>query len=438
MKNLKIILTTIGLFSLVNCKKDACGYKALNKVITPSGCVTGNNTSMSGFTVATCYASSPTGDVAVIFDTRLNSSAPRASTGDWGATITAIHPPSWKANIIGQVFGIAIDNNEAVYLASSHVYAQGIVPTPTQNTSPATIYKCIGPTWTATPIITLPNSGIGTLNGIGNIAYDKVNDQLFTTNLEDGKIYRHNTGGTPLGVFDPWAADISPSGIVSQDEQVWGIGVNYETGKVKVYVPRVNISGTRSMYSITLNNDGSFPIGTNPEVIEINSIPGTQNTITDISFSSNKKEMLIAERGDPHESKVMSYSLVGSSWVFNKQYHVGRTVSGVSENAAGGVDFAYKEVGGDISAECDQFFWASGNIFQSRGLNSSTTGCPCIYGLGGIPYTGNNPGTAAIGTANKDTDILIDFNPTSYTIGEKNTIGDVEVFDADKCRCVDF
>ncbi len=83
------------------------------------------------------------------------------------------------------------------------------------------------------------------------------------------------------------------------------VGVNYESGSVKVYFPRITTAGTRNLYSITLQSDGSFPTGTNPEIVEINAIPGTQNVISDIAFSSNTGEMLLSERGAPHSAKVV-------------------------------------------------------------------------------------------------------------------------------------
>ena len=40
----------------------------------------------------------------------------------------------------------------------------------------------------------IPNQG----NGLGNIAYDKWNNQLFITNFEDGNIYRFDMQGNLL------------------------------------------------------------------------------------------------------------------------------------------------------------------------------------------------------------------------------------------------
>lgn len=388
-----------------------------------------------GWSVATCYAEITSNPVAVIYDTQLNSNAPKGD--DWGTTtsapvVTAIHPSNWTANQIGQVFGIAIDESENVYLASSDIYfhnpiSGGMVSGNPSRPFPFTagqIFKCAPPVWSAVPFVTLPNAN-DPLNGIGNIAYDKWNKQLFATNLEDGKIYRIDVNtGLILDTYDPWVADIGSAGITIQTERIWGIGVNYENGLVKVYFPRVT-GPMRSLYSITLNN-GAFPAA-NSEVIEIPNLPGNQLIISDLAFSSNGDELLVAERGDPHRAFVISYSRSGS-WIFNKQYFVGGTASiPTGGNSAGGVDFAYTEVNRNPSAKCDEFFLATGNYMKAR--NSSLN---LIYGIEAISYGGNLPESAPSPTANQDTDWFIDFDGLGGT-SVKGSIGDVEVFDCTEC-----
>jgi len=387
-----------------------------------------DNTERAGWTVVTNYSALDTDPNGAIYNTSNNASAPLGD--DWGVALNTptetLHPTNWTGRDIGNIFGTAIDKDENIYLASSGIYDNTVFPSPTANAQAGRVYKCVPPTYTATTLFDLTNTG-GIENGTGNIAYDKLNDQLFTSNLEDGKIYRYNTVGNYLGEYDPWAADTGTAGIVAQGEQVWGVGVNYEGNVAKVYFARITLNNaTREMYSVTLNADGSFP-SSGAEILEYSAIPGTQLKISDISFSSNKQEMLIAERGEPHVAKVMSYTKTGPSWSFTFRYFVGG-FSG--ENSAGGVDFAYKEINGDVSAECDQFFWASGNYLQARNLPSPVS--DRVYGLEGIAYTGNNSVSDPFGTANQDTDIFIDLNG-AYTWEVKGSIGDVEVFDANDC-----
>ena len=61
--------------------------------------------------------------------------------------------------------------------------------------------------------------------GLGNIAYDCECNQLFVTNMEDGKIYRLSMGGTTLSTFDHATPDNGLPGFAPPGEKVWGIGV---------------------------------------------------------------------------------------------------------------------------------------------------------------------------------------------------------------------
>lgn len=428
MNYIKLIIITFIAFSYSSCEKcekailEPCAEEAIP------------NSEYCGWTVATCYAEQGQ-DVAVVYDTRFNSTAPKGE--DWGTAaspVTAIHPPNWNEGEIGQVFGIAIDDEQNIYLASSDIYmdADGITYSPpiisgnvSRPYSAGQVFRCSPPTWTAIPFVDIPNTGADAttrmdLNSLGNIAFDKWNRQFFITNLEDGKIYRVDMAGNIQETYDPWADDIAVSGIVKLEERVWGIGVNKEGDDVKVYFPRVS-NNERSIYSITLNNE-AFPT-TDSEIIEIPNVPGSQNIISDIAFSSNGNEMLIAERGNPHRSSSYSYTRT-NTWSLNPSYFVGR---GTGENSAGGVDFSYTEKDQNRSFECDEFFWVSANYMDVR--NGMV---PLAYGLQGIDYEGNNSSSAPAPTANQDTDIFIDFDGASG-VGPKGSIGDVEVFDCTAC-----
>ena len=381
------------------------------------------NSQFCGSTVATCYAETPTGDVGVIYDTRFNSTAPIGD--DWGPTVPTTYPVNWKANQIGQIFGIATDDASNIYLASSDIYTTfGFPSSNMSRPNPSgRIFKCLPPSWLATPLVDLPNTG-DRLNGIGNLAFDRWNNQLFATNLEDGKIYRISINGTIIETYDPWTADTGTSGIVLQDERIWGIGVNKEDSDIKVYFPRVTGS-SREIYSISLMN-GVFPVP-GSEMVEIASLPGTQPIISDLAFSSNGEELLIAEREDPHRSQIQSYSRTGNLWNFNQKYFIGGNAGRDGENSAGGVDFAYQESNGNVSETCDEFFWASGNFMYGRNASIRP-----MYGLEGVAYAGNNSVSSPTPLANQDTDLFIDFDGVSGT-GSKGGIGDVEVFDCAEC-----
>lgn len=378
------------------------------------------NPEYGGWTVATYYGSNEGGRVGTIYNTSMNSQAPKGD--DWATTTThtqvvSFDPANWTSDKIGQVFGIAIDDAENIYLGSSDIYFPFIAPSGNigRPYPPGQIFKCVPPTWQAVPLAVLPNSG-GPVNGTGNLAFDKWNKQLFVTNLEDGKIYKLATDGTILETYDPWVPDNLINGIVAQDESVWGIGVNEESGKVKVYFPRVSAS-ERSIYSITLIAGNFPPAGS--EVLEISNLPGSQKIVSDLAFSTDGQELLIAERGDPHQALAFSYSMPSTTWTLNQIYFVG---SSVGQNSAGGLDFAYTEADGHKSESCDEFFWVSGNYMDAR---NSTSGK--IYGMEGISYSGNNASSASI-DPNMDTDLFID-----YGAPFKSSLGDVEVFDCTVC-----
>ncbi len=424
----KIVVVLVVLITTA-CSTDPCDYDSNNNV--SANCLQINrktNVDRSGMTVSTQYNSNLNAFNGQIMDTRDMSSLPKAEDLNPILTLASkiMKPTNWTPNDLGQVFGIAIDDDENIYLATSGVYNMAGYNFYT-NTSPAQVYKCTPPAYTATLLFTLPNTGGGApnLNDIGNIAYDKVNEQLFTTNLEDGKIYRHDLLGNPLGTaYDPFTADTGIAGIVAQDERIWGVGVNYELGNVKVYFPRVTTgNATREIYSITLNADGSFPAN-GSEVLEIDNIPGIQMAIMDLAFSNDTNKMLVSERGDAHVAKVLSYDLSGGSWGFNTQYFVGTNAGNDGENSAGGVDFINKSEDGSLI--CDEFIWASGNFMNARNTVNK------IYGIEGIEYSGNNSASTASPNANLDTDYFFDLNGVLGFV-DKGNIGDVEVFDANNC-----
>jgi hypothetical protein len=423
----RILSTLVATIILIACsKEETCVY-------SPECEQFGENSTQSGLTVVTYNAEIGADFVGGIYDTRNNASAPVGT--DWAPSLISAgyvkNPADWTLKNLGRVFGIATDDNSNIYLAASGIYGQNFYNTPYKNATPGRIYKATAPTYAISTLVDLPGvtyatGSTGSLNGIGNIAYDKVNKQIFATNLDNGKIYRISMAGAILDTYDPWAIDTSTPDITTQDEQIWGIGVNYEKGKVKLYFARITTPTTttsnRNLYSITLNADGSLPTSAVVPTLEIPNLPGAMNTITDIEFSGDTKKVILAERGDPHNAMSYSYNKIGNAWVSNTQYFVGGFTG---KNSAGGVDFAYKsdEKGG--VKDCDDFVWNSGNYLEAKGV---TTGR--VYGLQGIKYTGNTLAGAS------STDLFIDYNPPTYNFAPKGDIGDVDVIDANACFCI--
>ena len=382
-------------------------------------------TDYTGWAVGTCNSEhDDDGAVGVIFDTRNTVGAPKGT--DWGTSITTIHPSNWTIDQIGQVFGIALDEDENVYLAASDVYDTGFTSDPY---GAGQIFKASASNdFLAEPFVELPNSG-GALNGIGNIVFCNTTNMLYASNLEDGMIYRINPSGTVMETYDPWTSDDGGAGIAPASEQVWGLGLNIENDVKKLYFPRVG-GGERAMYSISLNENGSFP-SAGSEKLEFDGIMGVGMRITDIAFDSGSTQMVFAERGTKfttgaHDSRVMRYDLSGGSWSGTMKYNVGGDVSDdfdgfdaivAGENSAGGVSFGSVNTGSTIEG-CDEIVWGSMNYYETVEHNANGDE-GLYYGIQGMNANGN---------ADNSNDLVIDYNGEYTTFDEKGDIGDVELF----------
>jgi hypothetical protein len=203
MKKINLIKLKIAVITLliVSCNKEEC----INENVT---CI---ETEPEGYMVTTMEDYNGNTNVATIYKTTFNSNAPVG--GDWNnpalgaGQVSKIATPMWNTASVGQVFGIAIDNGNNIYLASTDIYAYDPYGGTTVHGSAgsAGIYKTNVSTPTTTTSLTttlvantgytvgtnqIPNTGIGAGNSLGNIAFDKEHNQLFATNLEDGRIYR--------------------------------------------------------------------------------------------------------------------------------------------------------------------------------------------------------------------------------------------------------
>ncbi|MCB0646827.1 MAG: T9SS type A sorting domain-containing protein [Saprospiraceae bacterium] len=393
-----------------------------------------------GYMVATCHVTNENrnGALGVIYNIRHNATAPTMT--NWN--LAPISPANWKLDSIGQIFGIALDDSANIYLASSDVYLYPSLQPPGIPTG--RIYKARPPLFKAEVFANLPNTG-GNFNGIGNIVFDRKHNALFATNLEDGKIYRINANGGGITTYDPFAPDNGTNGIVAQSEQLWGIGINYEGDSTKLYFARLT-GATRQMWSLKLTNSGTFPAA-GSERLEINGLPGDEPRITDIAFTDNGRSMLWSERGGnvkqtpsvpiligPHQSIAVRYDrngsnqwqlaktlLIGSNVETEYQIGSGAGITGVvyGENAAGGVDFGFKEVGSDSFAINAGLMWVSGNWLHKGNSYTNASRDSLFYGAQAVPFD-------SVGNVKKD--IVIDYNNDGTTFNDKGLIGDLEIF----------
>lgn len=430
---------------ITSCKKnDNCNFETTCQETAPSGYMVGT----MGLGAGPLPKS-----VATIYNTSNNANAPFGL--NWSSTtlgvnqVQNINPKYWVSDSIGLVFGIALDHNGGIYLSATDEFNHDGGSTTSYGPAGAAgiYYTNFSTPNSTTPLVTtkpfpytntvgtakIPNSG-GIDNSIGNIAYDYANNQLFATNLEDGRIYRINaTTGIVKSIFDPFNTDggTATPGMAIINEQLWGIGVFTQAGVTNVYFARTTSLSTKEIWSIQLDATGEFMAtsaggGLYTDVAstfakkQIAAIAGTQSKITDIAFSSTGR-MLLAERGAAHSSQIFEYVLSGTAWVVGNNFFIGGFTG---QNSAGGVDYSNREVFGTTpNFLCNDIVWASGNYLMA----TSSSNPSLIYGVEGIKSSGN-----ALAT-NSTTDIFIDYDNLPGTL-TKGKIGDVEFFDP-VCPC---
>lgn len=464
-----------------HCNNEVCDYTevSLCSDAEPSGFMVG--------TMASEINSINPNSVAVLYKTLHNSVAPIGN--NWndpsaGANrVVRIFPANWSSDRIGEVFGIALDHNKGIYLAATDVYkfdnqlpnlagqkvnwSSGV-----GSAGSAAIYYTNYDTYNNTiPLVTtlnssntnttganqIPSTGISTSvgNSLGNIAFDYTHNQLFATNLEDGRIYRIDpTTGKVKSILDPFALDNTLPGISPVGEQVWGIGVNVESGVTKIYFARTTLPhdaggigyGGVEIWSVPLNSSGEFSatasssIGLFTATIasgfikkEINITNGFQTKVTDIAFSSAGK-MLVAERGHPHRAMMFEFNNTGTSWITGNNFYLGFLAAG--KNSAGGVDYSNREKNSNFA--CNDLVWGSGNAMSTQLLPISGSYPNYVYGVQGMSSSGNSS-TLSVNAMN---DLYIDYNCTGWphypNLNDghdvKGRIGDVEFFDQCSCR----
>lgn len=387
---------------------------------------------------------------------------------NWVTAMTGIyHGPgnNWNAANMGQVFGVALDKNNNIYTTSTSVYNHVGEPFAFGPAGSGGVYKisystgAISNIVTTSPFTTTAIASIGTSKlpnsgpGLGNICYDRDNDRLYVTNLEDGTIYRMTTAGvidavydpssipSPLGTTNPaMAADGGTAGFAPLGERLWGIAYNPIDKRI-YYSVWVEGGATHSattynvIRSVSVNPTGFLPSTDQLEFklsnrpVGVLTMPDGSMPVSDIEFSSDGKKMLVAECGvwdsysqitpqnTGHDNRVLEYKGASGSWVFNQEIFIGNLTTSRA-NAAGGVDYGLKflpQNGQCGTPLCDSIVWATGNYL----VGSTSTNL--VYGLQSAPWNGNTPATVhSLGH-------FVDLNGNLST-NDKTQIGDVDVF----------
>jgi hypothetical protein len=348
-------------------------------------------------TVATSFAPLTFESPITIHDISGRNSAPLGS--NWSTAPSYSHA-SWTLATLGSVFGVALDRDGNIYVTASTAYNADFAGTG----GFGAIYKIDAVSAAVSVFATLPNTG----PALGNIAYDCAHDQLFVTNMEDGKIYRLDLTGAVLSTFDHGAPDPGTPGFAPLGDRLWAVAAYRNRVYYSVWnedAGNPSATAANEIWSIALGggSDGSDFSGVAQLEISIPSLPSTiySPPVPDISFST-KGCMLIAERSmysptsaSAHNSRVLEYTLVGTSWTpTTSSFSVG-VFSG--RNASGGVDYG-----------TDGWPWATGDALQF--------GPQVIYGIQGFKPGGGTPATS----------VLIDLNGNIVN-QDKTEIGDVEI-----------
>lgn len=399
------------------------------------------------------------------------------------------HPAHWNFTSMGLAFGLAIDNRNNIYAASSTIYGCSF-------NAPGGAQSAFGPSGNSRIYMIDPFDNISTLieqgsfvpggtaipsdgAGYGNICYDPAHNQLFATNFHDGLIYRINLGSnTVADFFDPFqgpnpVSDNNPD-FVALGQRPWGIAYNKLDGKLYYSKwnedrGRVNASEKNEIWCVQIDQATGGFAGPDAMVIEVpdhidskfpnnSNYQNYSNPVSDIAFSE-EGIMLIAERsmqfdcGDAtqtasnwfdwysHQARILEYQFNGMEWVLTPghgttpftdydadlKYKAGSNHPSKGATAAGGVDYGYSGFDPALGgpSECDKMMWASGDYIRCQAGPPSCFGQ--IYGIQGVPTV---PG------GNSCDGITIDFDGIP---GCDNKVqqGDVEIFKCLNCPPAD-
>ena len=345
----------------------------------------------------------------------------------------------WTSTVLGEVFGVCLDDQPApnIYVAATTIYAaQGVGSLP--GADEGTIYRIDGTTGAVCIAAQVPNPDRA---GLGNICYDRQNQQFFVANVDDGVIYRfarpdlgcnnlpfdsafdHGLQGRPdEGLFP--IPDVPGMRWTPTGRRVFAVQKHPTENRLYYSVWWENGDNgapfdpieDNEIWSIELDANGDFVIGTARREIVIagpNNFPeGGIPAVTDIDFDPVTCDMALGERGmsgtvagtSAHNAAVLMYTGSTSAWTAGPcpQLRIGQMLA--ERNAAGGVSF-----------DCDGHLWATGDALHF-------SPCDRIYGLQRIDLADNCADITATSNA-----YLVDIDCDLADI-DKLFVGDVDVY----------
>ncbi|MEE9447212.1 MAG: hypothetical protein V3V09_04585, partial [Arenicellales bacterium] len=286
-----------------------------------------------------------------------------------GRTITTpsiFRHPDWNlasVNNIGQVFGLAIDDERYIYTtASTHYGAEvgyggakeiainafGTIGGGVNDLGAAgTVYKIDRVTGAASVFAQLPQQaknithvsceGSSTKNrttgpALGNIAFDPVHDQFFVSNFEDGKIYRLDKSGAVISIHDPWVADDGSAGL-APDRKPYGLAVSPDGSKLFFGTMEavLNVEGSANsaanspgVYSIDLDAGGDFSGAESARLIQLTGDNNNAEVGGPVEFAKNPGWVAVSDLEFTPDGKLVAGIRTGcDSTLYSSHNHGG-------------------------------------------------------------------------------------------------------------------
>jgi len=327
-----------------------------------------------------------------------------------------------RAKWIGQVFGVALDDNTPanIYVAATSAYGLAIVaPGPDGRPQrirsgasgatfmpaqwgpqggPGSIWKINGVTGEVTLFANVATGGKANSGAaLGGLAYDPATKLLFVADRETGLIHRFGLNGADLGVYDhgvagnaavglaPAPAQAGPSVDVASPQfdsarpETWGYAAparrvfGLATRDHRLYYA---VAEGLQVWSVGLNLDGSFGADAR---IEVAAPPAAGPTeISKITFDDQGR-MYLAERpaptgaqdfealSTPSIGRVLRYTVIGVTATKQRiwqpspdEYAVGFPETFRNDNGGVAIGYSYDMRGNLSLRSCGGFLWTTG------------------------------------------------------------------------------
>lgn len=314
------------------------------------------------------------------------------------------HHSSWNARDLGNVFGIALDENNNIYVTAHGLYGAyrplhhrygNIGGGATNLNAAGTVYKIDNATGAVSVFCVIPgqqtmvlSSNFSSGPGLGNITYDYDHQLFFVTSLEDGRIYRIDSSGSILNFHDPMTADSGAVGMPPRNERLWA--VEYENGELYYSIWNDgSVANPSEIRKVGLNtSSGNFMPTTDVHVINApgQASPYSTSPVSDISFSLDGQTMAVGARtmaddttAYNHRSGSYLMALVSGTWT---PTHFQRTGCNIPDGEGyGGIAF------GEESGTQDSVLWnSSADMAYGYGPHG-------LYGvrISDVPVSGQAP-----------------------------------------------